>query len=78
MGHRKLSYRFNYFIFDNPTWEFLIDDISLEPWYMPLLNNVEIVTWKQEAFEAPIDFISDIEIIDGVYFNRDYKTIVII
>ena len=62
---------------DNPTGEFLIDDVSLEPLYEPLLNNVEVVTWKQEIFEDPVDIIADVEIIDSIYFNGDYLNITI-
>ena len=56
----------------NPTGEFWIDDITFEPLYTITLNTVEVVTWKQEIFEDPVDIIADVEIIDSVYYNGDY------
>jgi len=59
------------------TGEFWIDDVSLEPLYLPVLNNVEVVTWKQEIFEDPVDIIADLEIIDSIYYNGDYINLTI-
>ncbi len=62
---------------EDSTGEFWIDDVSLEPLYLPVLNNVEVVTWKQEIFEDPVDIIADLEIIDSIYYNGYYINLTI-
>ena len=56
----------------NPTGEFWMDDISIEPIEYDILNGVEVVTWKQEIYEEPIDVLVSLNIIDSVFSNGDY------
>ncbi len=54
------------------TGEFWMDDITVEPLEYDILNGVEVVTWKQEVYEDPIDVIVSLNIIDSVFVNGDY------
>ena len=56
----------------NPTGEFWMDDITVEPIEYDILNGVEVVTWKQEIFEDQIDVIVSLNIIDSVFSYGDY------
>ena len=56
----------------NSTGEFWMDDITVEPLEYDILNGVEVVTWKQEIYEDPIDVLVSLNIIDSVFANGDY------
>ena len=42
-----------------------------------VLLAVEVVTWRQEIFEDPVDVLVDLDVIDSVFFNGDYLIITV-
>ena len=56
----------------NPTGEFWVDDITVEPIEYNILIGIEVITWKQEIFEDQIDVIVGLDIINSVFANGDY------
>lgn len=57
--------------------EFWLDDVSMEMVENNVLLAVEVVTWRQEIFEDPVDVLVDLDVIDSVFFNGDYLIITV-
>lgn len=59
------------------TGEFWFDDVSMEVIETDVLLGTDVVTWRQEIFEAPVDVLVDLDIMNSIFVNGDYLIITV-